>query len=84
MILEIFNKSWKVIKYKENKTLTYIECIDEDVEEKLLNPDLEDIDENFIYIHPSIAHILKIENSVGNSEISQSDFVEIYDLYDEM
>ena len=84
MILEIFNKSWKVIKYKENKTLTYIECIEEDVEKNLINPDLEDIDENFIYIHPLIAHILKIENFDGNSEISQTEFVEIYDLYDEM
>ena len=51
-----------MIKYKDNKTLTYIE----------FNVQIsEDIDNN-IYIHPSIVHILQLPKD-SDSEVQISD-----------
>jgi hypothetical protein len=78
-----------VIKYRNNKTLTYLECLDDpdsDIIKWKINQnpvEIPEINENLIIIHPSIVHILNIENS-GNIDNSDSSYVEICDLYDEM
>ena len=65
MRYKIFNRSWNVINHKDNKTLTYIISFD-------------NCEEEIIYIHPSLAYILKIDS------YSNEDMITISDIYDEI
>lgn len=80
-----------MIKFRNNKTITYIECFDNSESQirnskiNIKNKEMLEYYEDCLFIHPSIAQILKIEN-IEKFDISDYDSyqVEISDLYDEM
>jgi hypothetical protein len=69
---KIINKNWNVIQYNEHKTMIYVVSVP--------NTDsaFSSLEDDFVYVHPAISHILEFPFNFEIFEVFLKDF------YDEM